>query len=214
MATQRTVRRLQLAWELAQESRPWPQRAGEFLAVWRMPLSVTVVALALLRQIVAGPRPRSLADYWDPAVVIVVILLAAGLVLRSWAAGVVSKNRTLTDVGPYSLCRHPLYLGSFLIAAGLCLLAADVLTALLVFGPMTVIYAACVWREERLLSHCYRDAWREYAARVPCLIPWRLPDRLVFRWSYAVWRGNEEYRAVGLALSVLLAFGGWRLLSG
>ncbi|MDH3941668.1 MAG: hypothetical protein OET46_11820, partial [Xanthomonadales bacterium] len=46
------------------------------------------------------------------------VLAAVGQAWRIYAAGVIYKNRKLASTGAYSLVRHPLYLGNFLILVG------------------------------------------------------------------------------------------------
>jgi protein-S-isoprenylcysteine O-methyltransferase Ste14 len=204
MASQRTARRVGLMRELASENRRRPRPLAGFLARRRVPLSTGLFALAVVWLLAAGPRPHSLAEWRQPAVAAAGLLLLAGLGLRSWAAGVLRKNRVLTTTGPYRLCRHPLYLGSLLLTAGFCLLIADVLTAALVAGPILVLFRLTVRREEEWLAWFYGDAWQSYARSVPALLPVG-PLRLRgSRWSPALWLHNEEYRAVGLVGGMLL----------
>ena len=51
---------------------------------------------------------------------------------RIYAAGVIYKNKRLATTGAYSLVRHPLYLGNFLILAGFTLACGNWIIALLV----------------------------------------------------------------------------------
>ena len=44
---------------------------------------------------------------------------------RIYAAGVIYKNKQLATTGAYSLVRHPLYLGNFLILAGFTLASGN-----------------------------------------------------------------------------------------
>ncbi|MCU0990557.1 MAG: hypothetical protein MUE63_13455 [Xanthomonadales bacterium] len=45
------------------------------------------------------------------------VIAALGQAWRIYAAGVIYKNKRLATTGAYSLVRHPLYLGNFLILA-------------------------------------------------------------------------------------------------
>ena len=71
-------------------------------------------------------------------------LAAVGEGLRIWAAGHLEKGREVTASGPYRLSRHPLYLGSTLIALGFAVASASVAAALLVLGYLTLTYAAAI----------------------------------------------------------------------
>jgi len=53
------------------------------------------------------------------------IIAALGQVWRIYAAGVIYKNKRLATTGAYSLVRHPLYFGNFLILAGFTLACAN-----------------------------------------------------------------------------------------
>ncbi|GIW97898.1 MAG: hypothetical protein KatS3mg111_1231 [Pirellulaceae bacterium] len=132
-------------------------------------------------------------------------LLTAGLLLRSWAAGTLNKAREVTSTGPYALCRNPLYLGSLCILLAFCWWCRDWLTVLLAAGPLGYVYGLQVRYEEQLLDAKFGQAWRDYAATVPRLLPRQLPPRAAWAgWTFTRWRRNREYRALGgVALGVL-----------
>ncbi|HET7031631.1 MAG TPA: methyltransferase, partial [Casimicrobiaceae bacterium] len=46
-------------------------------------------------------------------------IAAAGEALRIWAAGHLEKSREVTRSGPYRWTRHPLYVGSAIMAVGI-----------------------------------------------------------------------------------------------
>ncbi|MCL6504038.1 MAG: isoprenylcysteine carboxylmethyltransferase family protein [Pirellulales bacterium] len=103
-------------------------------------------------------------------------LFACGAALRWWATLYIGgrKERELVCEGPYSLCRHPLYLASLLIAlsAGIMLgsmsFLAGVAMAALYYGLFAVP------AEERYLRGLFGPAYEEYCRRVPRYLP---------RWS-------------------------------
>ena len=45
-------------------------------------------------------------------------LVLLGEAIRIWASGHIEKTKILATGGPYAHCRHPLYVGSLLIALG------------------------------------------------------------------------------------------------
>ena len=63
-----------------------------------------------------------------------------GLLIRAWAAGHIVKNDRLATTGPSAHTRNPLYLGSFLIAAGFAI-AAHWSLLLLVIAFFAAVYA-------------------------------------------------------------------------
>jgi hypothetical protein len=93
----------------------------------------------------------------------------AGAALRFWATLYVGgrKERELVTDGPYSICRHPLYVGSLLlgVSAGLFLESPLFLTALLL---VVMLYMhATVPVEEAVLRAKHAQQYDAYARRVP-----------------------------------------------
>lgn len=108
-------------------------------------------------------------------------LVLLGAVLRSWGAGHLVKTDALTTEGPYAHLRHPLYLGTLLVATGF---------AFAVGGVWTLAVLAFVWpwfafhyfpRKERSesarLAARHGEAFERYRAVVPALLPRLRPYR-------------------------------------
>jgi protein-S-isoprenylcysteine O-methyltransferase Ste14 len=143
----------------------------------------------------AQPTRRSLA--LGAAVAI------AGELIRIWAAGHLEKGREVTRSGPYRVTRHPLYLGSSVIGAGLAIAAASLPAAILIVTYLAVTLTAAIRTEEAHLTDKFGAAYPEYRDG-------RAPD-VRRRFSAArAWK-NREYRAVaGLACTLALLF--WKTL--
>ncbi len=100
-------------------------------------------------------------------------LVLGGLLLRVLARGwkVENSGGQLVTNGLYGYLRHPLYVASFLIGLGLCLILGD-LVVLAAYVPIFVAMHAWVIRgEERWLARHWGDDYRRYAARVPRFFP-------------------------------------------
>jgi protein-S-isoprenylcysteine O-methyltransferase Ste14 len=107
-------------------------------------------------------------------------LTFAGLVFSIWARFVIAGNwsdfvqvkqdHELIVDGPYRWVRHPIYTGLLLMFAGTALAVGEWRGVLAV-----VVAAAAFWRklklEEAVMRHQFGDAYAEYAARVPALVP-------------------------------------------
>ena len=82
----------------------------------------------------------------------------------------VKQDHELIVDGPYRWVRHPIYTGLLLMFAGTALAVGEWRGALAV-----VVAAAAFWRklklEEAVMRHQFGDAYAEYAARVPALVP-------------------------------------------
>jgi protein-S-isoprenylcysteine O-methyltransferase Ste14 len=156
------------------------------LARLRVPLGFCVGLIAL---VLARPTWRSIALGASIAVV--------GEFIRVWAAGHLEKSREVTRSGPYRFTRHPLYVGSSVMAAGLAVGTRSWIVAVLIAAQMAVTITAAIRTEEAFLRSRFGDEYDAYAqARAPAMMRRFSLER--------AWR-NREYRAVtGLVVAILL----------
>ena len=104
-------------------------------------------------------------------VVIGLVVIALGVALRLAAHGNLRKKDVLATTGVYSLCRHPLYLGSILLTYGFCLLLDDAENYLFATGYFLVFYPLTIIWEEARLAERYGAAYEPYRRETPLLIP-------------------------------------------
>ena len=143
-----------------------------------LPLYLLGVAILIFQP----PKPGGFA------VALPLIVLGAGL--RGWGAGHLVKNDQLTTTGPYAHLRHPLYLGTILVATGF---------GIWIGGWIAVAVIGCLWpwfafryfpRKERSesdrLEAAYGDRFVRYRREVPALWP-RLHG----------WQGEQATKARG-----------------
>ena len=170
-------------------SAPPSPRAG--LARWRVPIGFAAAALVLW---LARPAPRSLQ------VGLPIALL--GQVLRIWAAGHLEKSREVTSSGPYRWTRHPLYLGSSVMGAGLAVAANHWAVGLLIAAYLGATLWLAIRTEEAYLRATFGDTYDRYAGG-------SLPAARHFSLARAI--RNKEYRApIGLlVVSLLLLWKSW-----
>lgn len=116
--------------------------------------------------------------YFPPApmsFVAAAVPIALGVGLRSWGAGHLVKNDTLTTTGPYAYLRHPLYAGTILISTGFALLCGGWVG----LGLIAVIWPWFAFhyfpRKDRIesarLEAIYGDQFVAYRGAVPALWP-------------------------------------------
>jgi protein-S-isoprenylcysteine O-methyltransferase Ste14 len=118
-----------------------------------------------------------------------------GLGLRAWAAGHLAKNQRLAVSGPYAATRNPLYLGTLITAIGLAVAANSEGLALTFVAIFVLVYLPAIELEEQHLA-IILPGYRDFASRVPLLIPrwpghWG-PDS----FSAALYIKNQEYQAL------------------
>jgi len=186
------------------------QRVVDFLVRRRIAISVIAFALLIGEDLLSGERPHSLADPHDMKSVLGLILVLGGIGLRSWAAGILKKWSQLATTGPYGVIRHPLYVGSFLIAIGFSVLIGDTENICFVLGPFLLLYVLGIRHEERRLSEHFGARWQTYAQATPRFVPRRVSREALAGWNLNQWIRNREYRAACSALVGLLAIQMWR----
>lgn len=140
------------------------------------------------------------------------VAIFAGLVIRVLARQWKAERCTggLVTDGLYAWVRNPLYLGSFMLGAGLCLVVGDplLLGAFLLFFWWS--HGAVIRAEEEGLTARYGEVYRDYRRRVPALFPARfsggrlLPAHL----GQALLRECDSLFA-WLALPLVIHLGRW-----
>src|SRR6266571_8546816 len=98
------------------------------------------------------------------------MIALAGVIVRGWASGHISKNERLATSGPYAHTRNPLYFGSFLIAAGFAI-AAHWALLLVVVAFFVFVYGPTMERERANISGRFPEAYARYAQNVPAFVP-------------------------------------------
>lgn len=101
------------------------------------------------------------------------LLIITGILGRAWSILYIGgkKNISLVTIGPYSMCRHPLYLFSTLAVVGFgLLLQSFILTIVLTaaFGGALAMNAA---KEDGRLRAKFGRDYVDYAQRTPAIIP-------------------------------------------
>ncbi len=141
---------------------------------------------------------------------------AAGLSLRAWAAGSIRKDRELATTGPYAYTRNPLYLGSFMLGAGVTVAGGQWVFGVVLLAFFLLVYRSTVLREATELETRFVESYRVYAAQVPSVLPqitrYRAEgsDSPRGGCSRARYLRNREWEA---ALGAIAAFGllAWKL---
>jgi protein-S-isoprenylcysteine O-methyltransferase Ste14 len=104
------------------------------------------------------------------------MVFIAGAIVRWWATLYIGgrKTKMLVSDGPYSLCRNPLYVGSFLMGVS-CAIFLQSLTFAVGFGLAAIFYlTVTVPAEEQSLRLKIGSEFDRYCERVPRFWP---------RWS-------------------------------
>ncbi len=92
---------------------------------------------------------------------------------RAWCTIYIGgrKKAELVQDGPYSISRNPLYVFSFIGAAGVGAAAGSVVAMVLAVAACYAVFAVVVAKEELFLSDKFGAAFADYCARVPRFWP-------------------------------------------
>lgn len=210
---------------------------------WIPPLLLAGLVAALW----LGRDARAQPGLAGPALSAGLFTTAVGLAIRAYVIGTAapgtSGRNTLRQVaealnttGPYSIVRHPVYLGNLFSWLGLAI-ATGIWWALPVtIGAFGLFYGKIIAVEEAFLKNRFGEQHAKWASVTPALIPalsrWRPPrlsfaPRIVLRQEYYGWftaavffavlEGAAQYQAIGrvrLGTGWLIALGAVGLVAG
>ena len=224
------------------------ETSGQWLFRWRGYLPLFAIALTLFGLWQARDLPViSMANQiWE---VVGIVSAIAGLLIRAHVVGHAPHNTSgrnaraqradqLNSTGMYSVVRHPLYLGNFLVFIGAIVFAhLPWITAICVLA-FWLYYERIMFAEEAYLRQKFGESYEQWALHTPAFIPnirnWQPASlsfslRNVLRREYnnvfgvllvmALFKSDESFFTTGefspgFAWTLTLAVGGccWLLL--
>ena len=166
------------------------QRSGDWLFTHRsyMPLGLVGILIVGMLQFEYPQQRHDLQEMWCHVCLAVSL---AGLAVRGYVVGHVCKGTSgrntsrqvateLNTTGLYSIVRHPLYLGNFLIWLGIGLFSGIWWLVLIEVLAFWVYYERIMLAEEAFLIQKFGARYTQWADRTPAFIPqwrqWRRPD--------------------------------------
>ncbi len=81
------------------------------------------------------------------------------------------KNRDVIDYGPFSVCRNPLYLFSFIGVCGIALMSVNLFAIIVLPTGFLAIYIPLIRREEEYLKGAFGQPYINYMKKTPRLFP-------------------------------------------
>ena len=192
-------------WRAAREAHPRLFMLAIVLKVLRTKAGVAVAAGCVALMYYRRQSPLGFVRP-IPWFLIGAALILVGLAFRLAALGCLRKKEELATAGIYSLCRHPLYLGSIVMTYGFCFLLgspaifAAATAYFLVFYPFTMI-----WEEIRL-SERYGQEHEQFARTTPLILPIGRFRPAPFKLSLAMKKGGAiQISVTALAVIALYA---------
>lgn len=131
-----------------------------------------IVLLFPLALFVESAYPQGSAAY-EALTTLGVLTVFAGVLGRFWSIIYVGgrKARMVFQDGPYSICRHPLYLFSTVAAVGAGLMLGSLVMAAVTGAVAHALLRITARKEERFLRAEFGSDYDDYAARVPMILP-------------------------------------------
>lgn len=137
--------------------------------------------------------------------------VAAGVLIRAWGAGYLKKDQSMAAGGPYLFVRHPLYLGSCLLALGLMVTIQHWVAWVLLGGVTFLTYFHTIRHEEKNLRARFGTPYVEYSRQVGPLWPKPAGLKMLFAslgkgtgsFSFRQYLKNKEYECL---LGVIVVF--------
>lgn len=160
------------------------EKQGNYLFKYRGVIPIAFLAAGLAAFVQTQLTGRGISDpateEWYRGGCLFMGLL--GLAVRVFTVGHTPKNTSgrntadqladeLNTTGIYSMVRHPLYLGNFLMWLGVALLTENIWFVCFFIFLYLVYYERIMFAEEQFLRRKFGDAYVQWASRIPAFIP-------------------------------------------
>lgn len=111
-----------------------------------------------------------------------VVVSMLGFVVRAWSIGTTPRGtsgrntdkqvaETLNKTGVYSLLRHPLYLGNYLMWIGIVAFTFNIYFIIIVSLAFWLYYERIMFAEERFLERKFGEEYMKWSKQVPAFVP-------------------------------------------
>lgn len=185
-----------------------------FQARGYLPLLFVPVILFTLHRYQFLGGSRQIDGTWEAVCVFVSL---SGLFLRMMVAGYTrgqtsgrntkeQEAGSLNTTGLYSIVRHPLYVGNFLMWLGIAAFVHSISLVLIFVLAFWLYYERIMFAEEEFLRRRFGEAFVVWARRTPAFVPrlrgWKAPD-VPISWKRILKREYSSLLAISLGFAVL-----------
>ena len=155
------------------------ERQGNFLFKYRGQFPVILFVLSVPFLYFTESINESSIVYWNYTALIVSVL---GFLIRFYTIGTTPKGTSgrntkeqiadyLNSTGIYSLVRHPLYLGNYLIWIGIAIFTYNIYFIIIVSLLFWIYYERIMFAEERFLEKKFGDEYLNWSNGIAAFIP-------------------------------------------
>jgi protein-S-isoprenylcysteine O-methyltransferase Ste14 len=198
------------------------RKQGNWLFRWRSFLPFIIVPLFIisLRKFTYPEGSHLLDRLWELFCFSISLL---GLAIRIYTVGFVppgTSGRTtsepkateLNTTGMYSVVRHPLYLGNFVIWVGIVLTVHSILLAVFCFSAFYLYYMRIIIAEEAFLSEKFGKNFTQWAEKTPMIVPefklWRKSAQ-PFSWQVVLSREYPGFLTITASFFAIETLSDW-----
>jgi protein-S-isoprenylcysteine O-methyltransferase Ste14 len=193
------------------------ERTGNWLFRWRSYLPIAMVVVILLGIRSMDDQPTGMTHHFID--LFALSFAFAGLGVRVVVIGYKAKKTSggnvdcqvadvLNTTGMYSLVRHPLYLGNFIIWVGISLVFQTWWMTLLVVLIFWLYYERIAFAEEAFLRKKFGRQYLQWSEHTPAFLPsfkklkWQQPE-LTFSWKKVVGKEYAGFMAIILCFTAI-----------
>jgi protein-S-isoprenylcysteine O-methyltransferase Ste14 len=136
-------------------------------------LVVWILYAMVFASVLFGPPTQDMDHRYEYVEILGYLLVGLATIGRAWCGLYVfgRKSKELCQDGPYSICRNPLYLFTFMGAMGVAV-GSERLLVMIIFG---LIYCSYYWLvvrlEEKRLGKLFGKEYEQYCAKIRRFIP-------------------------------------------
>ncbi|WAC08146.1 MAG: isoprenylcysteine carboxylmethyltransferase family protein [Thermodesulfobacteriota bacterium] len=196
------------------------ESSGTWLFRWRSFLPLFLIAPILLAfKVYQYPYQSHRLDYiWEIGCVSISLF---GLAIRFFTVGSVPKGTSgrntkrvkgdfLNTTGIYSIVKHPLYLGNFVIGLGVSLFFRLWWVTSLFVLVFWTYYERIIFAEENFLQKTFSEKYLKWAHETPTFLPklknWK-PPKLAFSFRTALRKEYDTFMAIIASFTFLEILG-------
>lgn len=195
------------------------ERTGNWLFRWRSYLPF-LLFLLLIPAIPLIHRPYGRADLQNLWEFFCFAVSCSGLAIRCLVGGTVPQKtsgrntvaqlaESLNTTGIYSIVRHPLYLGNYLMWLGIAMFCPVPWVAITFTLCFWLYYERIMFAEEEFLRRRFGTAFEEWSARTPAFFPrlslWK-PSDLSFSIPTMISKEYTGLFGIGIAFAAMDQF--------
>jgi protein-S-isoprenylcysteine O-methyltransferase Ste14 len=193
------------------------EKVGNWFFQWRsyLPLLLLILFLLALKDFSHLTHQKNINRLWE---LFCLGISSLGLAVRIITVGYVPRGTSgrntkkqvadnLNTTGMYSVVRHPLYVGNFLMWLGISLVFHLWWFTLLIALIFWVYYEKIMYAEEEFLKKQFGDQFLAWADKTPLFIPdftlW-LPPEMPFSFKSALKREYASFFAMIAIFTILM----------